>query len=80
MVKDCYNISKESLNLLLHYAGAMLEVGNFMVEEHREKCDSFRSDVLCDGVRWRLDKNYNDIYKLVNIVCNDSRIDGELKL
>ena len=79
MSKDCYKISKESLNLLLHYAGEMFEVGDFMVEEHRDKCDTLRSDVLCDGVWWRLDKNYKAIYRLVNIVCNDSKIDGELE-
>lgn len=78
MSKDCYQISRESLNLLLYFAGEMLEAGCFMVDEHRDRCDTFRSDVLCDGVWWRLDKNYKSIYRLVNIVCNDGKIDGEI--
>lgn len=78
MSKDCYQISRESLNLLLHYAGNMFDVGTFLVAEHRDRCDDFRSDVLCDGVWWRMDKNYKEIYKLVNIICNDGKIDGEL--
>ena len=79
MSKECYQVSKESLNKLLHYAGEMFEVGVFMADEHRDKCNTFRSEVLCDGVWWRLDNNYKKIYKLVNIICNDDKIDGEIE-
>ena len=79
MSKEGYQISKESLNKLLHYAGEMFEVGVFMTEEHKDKCNTFRSEVLCDGVWWRLDDNYKKIYRLVNIICNDDKIDGEIE-
>lgn len=73
-MKDSYNISKEALSEILKSAGSMLEVGNFMVDEHRDKVDSFRGDVLCDGVACRLEKEYNEIKCLVNIVCNDGKV------
>ena len=74
-MKDSYNISKEALSSILKCAGSMLEVGKFMVDEHRDKVDTFRGDVLCDGVVCRLEGNYEDIKKLVNIVCNDGKVD-----
>lgn len=79
MAKDNYQISKESLNKLLYHAGEMFEIGVFMTEEYKDKCgDSFRAEVLSDGAWWRLDKNYKDIYRLVNVICNDDKLDGEL--
>ena len=78
MAKDCYQISKESLNKLLHYAGEMFEAGVFMTEEYKEFNKTFRGEVIGDGVWWRLDKNYKDIYRLVNVICNDDKLDGDL--
>ena len=74
-MKDNYSISKETLSAILRCAGSMLEVGNFMVNEHRDKVDTFRGDVFCDGVACRLESNYDDIKRLVNVVCNDGRVE-----
>ena len=73
-MKDNYRVSKESLNKILELTGAMLEVGVFMCDEHRDKTDTFRSDVLCDGVQYRLENNYTELKKLVKIICNDGKL------
>lgn len=74
---DGYAISKESLNKILEVTGAMLEVGVFICNEHRDKTDSFRSDVLCDGVEYRLESNYEELKQLVKIItsCNNNKRD-----
>lgn len=69
-----YKVSKELLNQLLECTGSMLEVGVFMCNEHRDKIDDFRSDVICDGVEYRLQSNYDNVKRLVNIICNDSKV------
>ena len=70
-----YLISKHSLQKLLDYASEMFEVGTFIQEEYAKDSEGdFRREVLCDGVFYRLDKNYKEIYRLVNIICNDDKI------
>ena len=72
--KDNYMISKESLNKILILAEDMLEWGCFMCEDYRVNVDTFRSDVLCDCVSGKLKQNYIELYKLINIVCNDDKV------
>lgn len=74
MSKDCYMVSKDTLNAILECADSMLEWGVFMVGEHRCVVDDFRSDVLCDCVEGKLKSDYTQIYKFVNVVCNDGRV------
>ncbi len=74
MGKDTYIISRESLSEILSLAEDMLEWGCFVCEDYRINVDSFRGDVVCDGVESKLKQDYIGIYKLVNIVCNDGRI------
>ena len=76
MSKDTYMISKELLNKILLLAEDMLEWGCFMCEDYRVNVDTFRGDVLCDCVGGKLKQDYIELYKLINIVCNDSKIGG----
>lgn len=78
MTKNTYKVSKESLNRLLYYVKELVEVGTFISEEYKKESMDLRSEVLADGVKYKLDENYKDIYRLVNIICNDDTIDGEL--
>ena len=74
MSKENYMVSKESLSKILGLAEDMLEWGCFMCEDYRVNVDTFRGDVLSDCVSGRLKQDYIELYKLVNVVCNDGRI------
>lgn len=74
VIKDSYMISKEFLNKILLLAEDMLEWGCFMCDDYRVNVDTFRSDILCDCVSGNLKQDYIELYKLINVVCNDSKI------
>ena len=74
VIKDSYMISKEFLYKILLLAEDMLEWGCFMCDDYRVNVDTFRSDILCDCVSGNLKQDYIELYKLINVVCNDSKI------
>ena len=69
-------VSKQSLNDILKLAEDMLDWGCFMCDDYRVNVDDFRSDVLCDCVSDRLKRDYIELYKLVNVICNDGKVGG----
>ena len=74
MSKDNYMVSKELLNKILLLAEDMLEWSCFMCDDYRVNVDTFRAEILCECVSGRLKQDYIELYKLVNIICNDGKI------
>ena len=36
-------------------------------------------ELWCDGALYQLDKNYHEAYRLVNRLCPDRKLDGEIE-
>lgn len=78
MIDKNYTVSKNSLEVLMFHANELFEVATFIQSEYEnENKGDFRKEVLSDGVFYRLNKHYQDIYRLINIICNDDKITGE---
>ena len=74
-----YCVSRESLNKLLYYVNDLFEVATFIENEYeKEVKGDFSKELLSEGVFSRLDKDYKDIFKLLNIICNDGKLTGEI--
>lgn len=75
-----YNISDDDLNKILHHAGNIYNVGTHMSYKYKEKHGGVMDEeLLCDGADYQLDKSYQFIYRLVNKICTDKKLDGELE-
>lgn len=76
MVSKDYKVSKETLKLILMYVQELHRTADFIQEEYRNvlQSEDFRGEVLCDGVHYRLDNYYQNIYKLLDMICNNEKL------
>ena len=75
-----YEISDDELNKILHHAGILFNIGMHMTYKYKEEHDSdMDMELLCDGCDYKLNKSYQFIYNLVNTICTDKKLDGELE-
>jgi len=75
-----YEVTDEELNLLLHYAGELYNVGTHVTMSQRiEREGNMDKELWCDGALYQLDKNYQEAYRLVNRLCPDRKLDGEIE-
>ena len=75
-----YKVSKKELNKILHMAGELYNVGTHIslkyLNEHEGEYDE---ELLVDGCMYRLDKNYQEIYRQINRLVPDDKLTGELE-
>lgn len=70
-----YTVSRKTLTNILKHTLELYNVGMFLQQEYNNEINGdFRKEVISDGVLYRLGKHYDDIYQLVNIICNDGKI------
>ena len=77
---NTYNVTKNELNTLLHYCNELYNTGSHMAykfeKDHEGQIDN---ELLAHGAESILDKNYGEAYRLINRICHDSKLDGELE-
>ena len=74
-----YNISDKELNELLHHAGNLYDVGTHMIYKYKKDHEGVTDEeLICDGADYQLDKSYQFIYRKVNQICKDKKLDGEI--
>lgn len=76
-----YDITEKDLNLLLHYAGELFNTGTHMIYKFTKAKDGILDtdeELIVDGAHYRCDKNYQEIYRLVNRICTDKKLTGEI--
>ena len=74
-----YNVNKKELNLLMHMIGELYNVGTHLAFKHlKDHEGEYDEELLVDGCMYRLDKNHQECYRLINRICTDDKITGEL--
>lgn len=75
-----YEITKLQLNQILRWAGDLYDTGTHMTykyqNDHEGQTDE---ELICEGAQSICDKGYQGIYRMVNQVCTDDKLDGELE-
>lgn len=74
-----YPVTIDELQLLMHHIGELYEVGTTLLYDYKEDhFGEYRKEVFADGCEHRLDKHHQEAYRLLNKLCPDKKIDGEI--
>lgn len=74
-----YSVKKEDLNLIVHMAGELYDVGTHLAFKYlKDHEGNYDKELLVDGCMYRLDKNHQQIYRLINRLVPDDKLDGEV--
>ena len=75
-----YNITREQLNQLQHFAGELFEIGTHC-QQKWDECICSGTAEACEraGAFELLNKFYQKHYHLINEIADDCKIDGEVE-
>lgn len=74
MQRNYYKVSRETLELLAFHVSELVLISYGITKEYKNSSNSLKSEIITDEASFQTTEHSNQIYKLLNIICNNDKI------